>query len=204
MLRLALAHFIGQPLTPDVVERIAFIALGGKDFCRDPAHFVPMEYHGYIIQVERLRDIVSELHALHVAHYLETEKHRAGIPLNPDYTAMILRERAGLGVQFTIRKEGFLVGNLRMWLGVSEHTQTGFAREDTLFIAPEHRGSFLVMALLRYAERVLFGQIGVLEIRIDSKVVNKANVLMKRLGYPLVAMLHVKTRGAWAASNEGD
>ena len=72
------------------------------------------------------------------------------------------------------------------------HTGTVFAQEDTLFIVPEHRGGFLAVHLLRYVEQVLVGCLGVREIRADSKLVNNAGVLMRRLGYTPTAQQFVK------------
>ncbi|MFY9479180.1 MAG: GNAT family N-acetyltransferase [Aquabacterium sp.] len=198
LLRAALGHFVGQELTPTVAARIEFIAMGGEDLCRPPEQFAPLDVDGFTIQVERLRDILDELHGLHELHWQETEKHRHGLPLCPDYGQMKLLERQGRLVQFTVRRDGVLVGNLRMYVGMSMHSSTPFGEpqptsdEDTLFIHPDHRGSWLSIKLLRYAEAVLVGQLGVREIRADSKLVNRADVLMRRLGYREFATRFVK------------
>jgi hypothetical protein len=112
--------------------------------------------------------------------------------MNPDYDGFFARERAGNLIQFTMRTEsGELVGNLRMFIATSMHTQTRYASEDTLFIQPQHRGGFGVMALMRFAEQSLVA-LGVREIRVNSKLVNKADVLMRRMGYDPVALEFVK------------
>jgi len=147
---------------------------------------------GLLFRAERMRDVLAELHPLHQAHWLETEKHRHGLPLAPDYDAMLADERAGRLVQFTARDERHeLVGNLRMYLGVSRHSGTKFATEDTLYLAPKARGGFTALALMRFAERALLS-IGVREIRADSKLVNNAGALMRRMGYEPVATQYVK------------
>lgn len=194
LLRLGLSHFIGQPLTPEVASRIEFIATGREDFAHDPKRFAPSVAGDYVVAVERLADVLPEMHELHSLHWLETEKHRHGFALDPDYAAMLADERAGRMIQFTVRElhEMRLVGNLRMYLAVSRHTKTVLAQEDTLFIEPAHRGGWVVMRLMRYAERVLVGQLGVREIRADSKVINNADVLMRRLGYRHVSNVFVK------------
>jgi GNAT superfamily N-acetyltransferase len=194
LLRAALAHFIGQTLTPEVAGRIEFIATGNEDLAHDPKKFQPLTVGDYVIQVERLKDIVDELHALHVPHWSETERHRHGIPLDVDYPAMLADERAGRLIQFTVRelREMTLVGNLRAYVLMSRHTKTLFAHEDTLFVAPAHRGGFLAMRLLDYAEHVLVDQLGVREIRADSKLVNRADVLMRRRKYMAVSTGFVK------------
>lgn len=152
-----------------------------------------MQGHGdYTIQAERFADILPELHVLHEAHWLETEKHRHGLTMNPDYGQFIQRERMGGLIQFTMRDAaGVLVGNMRMYLATSIHTQTRYASEDTIFIQPGHRGSLAVLALMRFAERCLLA-IGIREIRGNSKIVNRADVLMRRLGYTPVALEFVK------------
>lgn len=193
LLRLALSHHIGQELTPEVASRIEFIASGGIDLSHDPAQFASVVSGDYRIQVERLADVLSELHPLHEQHWRETERHRHGIALLPDYPAMLARERSGRLLQFTVRdRDGHLVGHCRMYLGNSLHTCTLFAEEDTLYLMPQHRGGFLAIHLLRYVERVLVDQFNVREIRADSKLVNNADVLMRRLRYKEVATRFVK------------
>lgn len=131
------------------------------------------------------------MHELHELHWSETEAWRHRLSLNPDYIAMAAMERAGRCIQFTVRHKGLLVGNLRVFIHTSLHTQTRFASEDCLFIREEHRGGFLAMGLIRFAERSLIS-IGVDEIRVNSKVVNNADVLMRRMRYQPVALQFVK------------
>ena len=205
LLRLALSHFIGHELTPELASRIEFIACGGEDLCREPASFEPQVAWDYSIQVERLRDVLDEMHELHKAHWSETEKHRHGLPLSPDYRGMLAMERSGRLMQFTVRTmQGQLVGQCRMYLGASMHTGTLFAEEDTLFLLPQHRGGFLAIHLLRYVERVFVDRVGVREIRADSKLINNADVLMRRLKYKEVATKFVKVFPAKEAQSAID
>lgn len=193
-LRAEIGRHLGQVLTPEVATAIEVAARRADGLPLDISRFAPQVQGDYVIKVERLGDILHEMHGLHALHWAETEKHRHGLRMDPDYEAMVASEQAGRMVQFTVRElaEMRLVGNLRMYLGTSRHTQTTFAQEDTLFILPEHRGGFLSIHLLRYAERVLVDQLGVLEIRADSKLVNNADVLMRRLGYDAVSTGFVK------------
>ncbi len=191
-LRNALASHLGQVLTPEVAAEIELLAVAPKDEGFEPSVFGTTEYAGYRIGVERFSQIVDEMHALHLLHWQETEKHRHGLQMNPDYLGVIARERAGALIQFTMRASDLaLVGNLRMFIATSLHTQTRYASEDTLFIHPDHRGSFAVMALMRFAESSLHA-IGIREIRVNSKLINKADVLMRRMGYDPVATESVK------------
>lgn len=194
-LRNALAAHLGQVLTPEVAAGIELETLAPANDGFDPAIFGQVVYGEYTIGVERFSSIVEEMHALHELHWLETEKHRHGLTLNPDYLQFIARERSGQMVQFTMRcAKGVLVGNLRMYLATSLHTQTRYASEDTLFIHPDHRGGFAVMALMRFAESSLHA-IGIREIRVSTKTVNKADVHMRRMDYTPVAIEFVKFLG---------
>lgn len=189
-LRLALGAHLGRVLTPEVAAAIELSAFEAAD--RNPAMFGSAQSGGYCIQVERFADILAELHELHELHWAETEKHRHGLVMRPDYLAFIARERTGNLLQFTVRTaSGELVGNLRMFLAVSLHTQTRYASEDTVFIKPEHRGGYTVMALLRFAENCI-RSLGITEIRFTTKHINRVDVLMRRAGYAPVATEFVK------------
>ena len=191
-IRAAIAAKLGKVLLPEDAADIEAAILTTFDRSHNPQKFGSTKHGEYTIQVERFRSIIEELHHLHAAHWLETEKHRHGLELAPNYDAMIEREKAGRLLQFTMRdKHGRLVGNLRMFISTSLHTQTEYASEDTLFLLPQHRGGFAVMALLRFAEQAL-RSIGVREIRANSKVINRADVLMRRMGYTPVALEFVK------------
>ena len=192
-IRQALGAYLGQVLTPDVAAAIELAACAPVDESFDPERFGSVTSGDYTIQVERFADVLDEMHALHVMHWSETEKHRAGLSMRPDYLAAMAQERAGRMIQFTVRHAptGELVGNLRMYLAQSTHTQTPYAQEDTLYLKPAHRGGFTVMALIRFAESAL-RSIGIPEIRIHSKLVNNADVLMRRMKYQPVALEFVK------------
>lgn len=199
-LREALAHFLGQQLTPEVAAAIESIVLGDSRPI-DVGQMPPLQCGEYTISATRLRPVLAELHELHQQHWLETEKHRLGLPLKPNYGYMLARDQTGSMVQFIIRHGGKIVGNLRMYVGTSLHSGTKFAEEDTLFILPEHRTGMLGLKLLRYAESCLLS-IGVCEIRADSKLVNKADVLMRRMGYKPVATKFIKVFAGEAETQE--
>lgn len=186
-LRAVLASHVGQKLTPELCQLIDATARAEPDLGIDLRQFPAVALGDASLQVERFEDLIEELEPLHQAHWLETEKHRHGLDLAPNYALLLSRERQGGLLQFTARRSGELVGHVRMYLGRSTHTCTLYAEEDTLYIKPEHRGGFLAIRLLRYAEACL-KQVGVREIRADSKLLNHADVLMKRLGYTPVAL----------------
>lgn len=186
-LRALLARHVGQPLTVELCQLIDATARAEPDLAIDVRQFEPQQAGDATLQVERFEALLEELEPLHAAHWQETEKHRHGLALRPNYALLLSRERSGGLMQFTARRGGQLVGHVRMYLGKSTHTSTLYAEEDTLFILPAHRGGTLVLSLMRYAERCLRA-VGVREIRADSKLVNRADVLMRRLGYTPVAL----------------
>lgn len=190
-IRQALVEHLGQVLTPDVAMALEMAAVAPADRAIDPTAFGRHQHGEYTIAAEHFDSVLPELHALHEVHWLETEAHRHGLALRPDYAGMSALARNGRCIQFTVRHAEQLVGNLRVYLGTSLHTQTTYASEDTLFISPEHRGGFLVFALIRFAENALRA-LGVAEFRVNSKLVNNADVLMRRLRYQPVALQFVK------------
>lgn len=189
--RQTIGSYLGQVLTPEIAAAIEVSAHDGVDASYDPAQFGKLEHDGFTFQVERLGDILAEMHLLHLEHWLETEKARHGLHMNPDYDAMLADERGGRLLQFTVRKEDVLVGNLRMYVLMSRHTQTLLAKEDTLFLTPAARGGFTALTLMRFAEKALLS-IGVCEIEGDSKLLNNADVLMRRMKYTPVAIKFIK------------
>lgn len=191
-LKTALARHLGKSLSPEAATDVFMAAIEGADRSIDIRQFEPQERpNGFVFAVEKFADVLDELHPLHVTHWHETEKYRHGIPMAPNYEEMKRRERQGCLVQFTVRKAGKLVGQCRMYLGTSLHTQTVYAEEDTLYLDGSVRGGFLAVHLLRYVEIVMCA-LGAKEIRANSKLVNGADVLMRRMGYDPVAIQFVK------------
>lgn len=188
-LRRALADNLGKTLTPELcvlIERGAHVT---PDHSIDLTLFHPRVLaDGYVIAVEKFADCLPELRPLHEVHWLETENYRHGLALKPNYEGMKAFELAGNLLQITVRYEGKLVGGVRMYVTRSWHTDTLLASEDTLFLLPAHRNqaSWLAMKMLRYTLsclEVLRDARGeeVIEIDANSKLVNRADVLMRRL-----------------------
>jgi len=188
---IVLAKAIGKTLTPELAAEIACELFNSPDLAPPPGTFAPSQYGAYTFALESLRKILPELHALHALHYAETEVYRAGIPMNPDYAAMAQSEHDGQLLQFTARRDRELVGNMRVYLVPSRHTQTLTATEDTFFIVPEHRGGFMAVRLWQYVERCVIAA-GAREICFDSKTINKADAMARYLKYQPVATKFVK------------
>lgn len=191
----ALRQKMGETLTPEVAAWILAVAEYEPDRTIDYRQFEALACGRYTIYVSSFKNVLPELRPLHEAHWQETERHRHGIALKPDEGDVLRREREGRVVQFVIRdmedEVTPIVGHLRMYLHTSVHTSTLYAEEDTLYVHPAHRGGQLGLKLLRYAEECL-KKLGVREIRANSKLVNNADVLMRRMRYKPVATQFVK------------
>lgn len=192
-LRQALASNLGKTLTPEVAVAIEMAALDAEDRSHNPTKFGEREYKGIVFRAERFADILPEMHKMHEEHFAETEIHRLGFGLNPNYDYVMDMERLGKMVQFTARniETGELAGNIRMYVQASVHTQTLYANEDTLYIRPAYRKGFMAVRFMQFVEDAL-KSIGVKEVRTDSKTLNKAHKLVEYLGYKHVANKYVK------------
>lgn len=183
-----------------VLDAAAIIAVVNEAMARPDSaipldQFEPVEMRGFVFAVERYADRLDEMKRLHAAHWAETEKHRHGLLLNPDYDGFLRMERDGRLLLFTIRHGGELVGHTTMKLARSMHTQTRFAEEDSLFLRADHRGNaFAVLSFLKYVESAL-ERLGVVEIRCSTKLVNGADKLLMRAGFAPVAVQLVKMIG---------
>lgn len=176
---------IGIPLSPEAAADILMAAT------RLPV-LVPLEalerippsseQNGFIFTRERIADIEEEIRPLHQAHWNDTEGHRHGLTFDPDYAAFIRYEQAGRYVLFTLRQENRLLGNCALYLDRSTHTQTLTATEDTLFLLPEARAGATAKRFVAYIESAL-RLLGVREIAISVKAVNRAERFFRFLGY---------------------
>lgn len=185
--RHAIASRIGQVLTPALCAAIEVEASQPVDRSIPLDQFESLLVGDYFIQAERFSDVLPELIPLHADHWKETEAHRHGLALAPNYPAMAADELSGNLLQFTVRHCGALVGGLRLYVHSSRHSNNLVATEDTLYIAPAHRKAMLGLRLLRYAENCL-RQVGVREISANSKTLNNADVLLRRMKYKPTAL----------------
>jgi GNAT superfamily N-acetyltransferase len=175
---------MGLPLTWDLAADI-YVAAGRVETLvnsSDIEQVKPMVCEDMVFARERMEDIVGEMKLLHQAHWNETEAHRHGLALNPDYDIFIRYERAGRYVLFTLRNDGRLQGNCALYLDKSTHTQTLIATEDTLYLLPEARRRRAARQFIEYCENAL-KSLGVKEINVSVKTVNKAGRFFRLLGY---------------------
>lgn len=192
-LRDALAAHFDQVITPEVATAILQAACFQPDRSHDPAKFGEQKYMGLVFRSERLRDILDEVAPLHETHFAETEKHRHHLGLAVDIDYLIEQERAGNLIQFTARDEaGRLLGQIRMALHRSIHTQTLYAEEELLYIDPTARKGFTAIRFIQYVEwcmRLLRAR----EVRTLSKLATGSHRLMEYLGYTLLANQYIKS-----------
>lgn len=192
-LREALMGNLGNKLTPELA--IGLIHAATQETVRrlDP-EYPAFEYVDYTIQHEFLENVLDEIKPVHRAHWEETEGYRHGIALDPDYDYMVNAERTGRFMLFTVRTNKQLVGNCMMYLTQSTHTRKWVAEEDTIFIDKEHRKGRIGIKLIQYVERVL-ATLGVTEIRVTVKTVNRVGDLLQALGYQHTANQLIKVLG---------
>jgi GNAT superfamily N-acetyltransferase len=175
---------MGLQLTWDLAADI-YVAAGRIETLvnsSDIEQVKPLLYEDMVFARERMEDIASEMKLLHQAHWNEMEAHRHGLALNPDYGIFIRYERAGRYILFTLRNDGRLHGNCALYLDKSTHTQTLIATEDTLYLLPEARKRRAARQFIKYCENAL-KSLGVKEINVSVKTVNKAGRFFRMLGY---------------------
>jgi len=194
-LEVALAENIGNKLTPELAIGLLH-ALKQTVVARiDIASIDPCEYVDYSMQCEYLEDILQQVIPLHQMHWQETEKYRHSIPLKPNYDYMINAERNGRFMLFTLRcRDSGVIGNCMMYISQSTHTQEWVAEEDTIFIDPAHRKGRVGIKFIKYVEDVL-GSVGIKEIRVTVKSVNRVGDLLLALGYSHTANQLTKILG---------
>lgn len=182
-LEVALAENIGNKLTPELAIGLLH-ALKQTVVTRiDIASIDPFEYVDYSMQCEYLEDILQQVIPLHQAHWRETEEYRHSLPLKPNYDHMINAERNGKFLLFTLRcVNAGVVGNCMMYISQSTHTQEWVAEEDTIFIDRGHRKGRVGIKFIKYVEDVLT-LLGIKEIRVTVKTVNRVGDLLLALGY---------------------
>ena len=103
-----------------------------------------------------------------------------------DYLRMIEFERVANFMQFTVRKDGRLIGNCGIYVFRSTHTKKPEATEDTIFILSEERKGRLGIKFMEYVEKTL-KLIGIEHLRVTVKRVNDVSRLLKLRGYVHVA-----------------
>lgn len=180
----ALARHIGQPLTLDVAKAIMREACGDAKPI-DPGLF-PVERCGSLsFQVERLRDALGEIQALHEAYRAETGQD------DLDHAALLDEDSAGSAIAVTARCDGQLAGLLLMYLR-RRAGGSSFARDHLLYLRPEHRGGRSAARLMLYAKASLM-KLGYREFRAVAKPGSAACRLLVKGGFSPASTEYVLT-----------
>lgn len=195
-LRAALASVIGKQLTPEIATFIELYVFGSSNTPHNPGRFGVKAYKNIEFRCERFADIAEELRNLHEEHYAETEIYRSSIPLSPNYDEIIALERSGSALQFTARESGSneLVGNILISLFVDTWTNVLCAADLDIFVSPRCRKGFMAAKFFGFVEESL-ASLGVKEIRIGTKTINRSGKLFEYLGYEHVANMYSKVFG---------
>jgi hypothetical protein len=143
-----------------------------------------------------IQEVLPQLKEMHKAHWQETEGYRHALAFKFDYDAVAEYERLGQFWLFMIehKASGTLIGNGACYVRPDFHTGQLVATEDTWYIAPEHRKGMLAARFLRFMEAT-GTRLGVRELRVSVKLVNKVYVLLERLGYQHVGNQYSKLLG---------
>lgn len=176
----ALAHNLGNTLTPELAVGILQSYLNAEEEDRGlvPGNFQPLQVGDYVVRVERFRDCVEEAALLHRQFWVESGQTDQ---LNPDYAQICQLERLGMYAYFTARLGGDLVGQLAAYVQNCPHTGLLMARDNLLYVAPEHRVG-VGKALITYAVDV-FASIGVRNMECHTAPDNRVQSMIKRLGF---------------------
>lgn len=141
----------------------------------------------YEFAMEPMTDaVVNELRPLNLLHWQETEGYRHGLDLRPQYELLQDLNKQGRYAVFTARKDGKLVGDCMIHLFISTHTSTLSAKEDSLFVHPDHRVGRLAFKFVQYV-RGRLEQLGVRELTVSVKVGTRGEHFFGRMGFRLVA-----------------
>jgi hypothetical protein len=173
---------MGMPIDPDLAADI--LVLADQIPSLVPFDVIdrikPAVCGEFAFAVERIEDIEEEIKPLHKSHWIEIG--RDPLTLRPNYEAFIKNERAGRFVMFTVRANDRLVGHCSLYLTESAHTGALIATEDALFFLEEARKGRTAQRFISYCEKALY-QIGVREIEVSVKTVNRAARFFQMLGY---------------------
>lgn len=108
-----------------------------------------------VFQRERVQVIWEELQPLFRLHWEEIAAYR-DIPLDPHEQAYFTFEDSGVLRWYTARVAGRIVGYAVFLVGAALHYRGSLqARNDLVYLHPEHRGRRLGVALLEYADAAL-------------------------------------------------
>lgn len=187
-LNTSLANNLGNTLTPELAVGILQSYLNAEEEDRGlvPSNFQPLQVRDYVVRVERFRDCVEEASILHRQFWVESGQTD---PFNPDYSQICQLERLGMYAYFTARFGDDLVGQLAAYVQTCPHTGLLMARDNLLYVLPEHRVG-VGKALIEYGVDVVMS-IGVTQIECHTAPENRVQAMIKRFGFKHTANRYI-------------
>lgn len=145
---------------------------------------------GYKISVEDGKANLAEIEPLYRQHYAEmkTRLAEAGTPIGeyaPQYERYFQAWASGFLLNFVLRFEGKAVGYSNIYVMPDMHNSELVAREDTIYVLPEHRngsGRAMAKAIIEALR-----QAGVKRFAITSATDLRSGIVWKRMGFKHVA-----------------
>jgi len=152
-------------------------------------------------QEEQVASVWDELYPLAQHHHQQSENYKRHEPFNPMRERFERYNELGMFRLITARDKGLLVGYFGVYLVDSMHSQLPILTEDTLYLAPSHRGGRNAMRFITFIERYFQREIPV-EVLFSCEEDNRSGIqgLLKHLDYRPVITVFSKYLPARADS----
>lgn len=139
---------------------------------------------------------LEELLPLYAQHYREMQERLEadGVPVgpfNPRLDSYMKAAMDGHFLNFVVRSEGKPVGYCNVWLTSDMHNGELIAREDTVYILPEHRNG-IGKRLVKYGLQMLRAR-GVRRLHVTAMTDLRVEKLWRRMGFKPVATAMIYT-----------
>lgn len=145
--------------------------------------------------IESFEQQLDELKLLLPLHYRELALNQDKVPLAPQYSVYIERERQGGLIFVTLRDAGALVGYFIGFIAPGLHYSTCLTcTMDIFYVHPERRTGSVGVRLFRFVEAELRRR-GVQRWFMGSKIHADASALFKRIGAAPVETYYSKWLG---------
>ena len=142
-------------------------------------------------QKESFVKIMSELPPLFLRHYEEVQEDKT-FPLEPSWVGYTAMEVQGQLHVLTVRAESKLVGYLfAITVPHLHYASKGISLTDMFYILPEYRTFWSGVTLFRKGEEMV-REVGVHKSFIVTKRHLPISIILKRLGYKFVELIHAK------------
>lgn len=143
----------------------------------------------YDYALEKIDDMIDEVHLLLVLHYEEIA-HFKDIKLNPDFDTYFKLDQQGLLRIFTVRDQGRLIGYNVFFIKEHLHYMDSLqAVQDVVFIKKEHRGGG--GEFIAWCDEKLKSE-GVQTVYHHVKAAHNFGKMLERQGYELVDLIYGK------------